>query len=367
MNLKLTLDQMKDLSIDEILRLYQMGYRIEDNLSNLTNPIVNLADPIVNLADPVINLADPIVNVTNHVANLADPIVDPYVNFGKATVSTGYNDLASTITLNIGNGSIFPDPSISGAFNLVWWNSTDYGDPSDDPNKEIVRCTSNSGDILTISRAQEGTVASVKNISGKTYKMILSVTAKAFTDLQNDAQSRVNTHSSLVSGTHGVIGNLVGTSDTQGLINKTITDPSNDVTAKFLKSSTTTIDISTAIAPTAGQVLAATSSTNAEWQSLSTPNRPSFVAKILDAPITGVFLPDIPIPNGFSLTIRSTVSNPGQVYIANSIANAISSAIPGNRNALNAGDAIVLYVSNANVVAIAGSNIGNTVDILVEQ
>jgi hypothetical protein len=353
MNLKMTLDQMKDLSIDEILRLYQMGYRIEDNLSNLANPVVNITDPIVNLANPV--------------ANLADPIVDPYVNFGKATVSTGYDDLATIIALNIGNGSIFPDPSLSGAFNLVWWNSTDYGDPSDDPNKEIVRCYSRSGDILTVYRAQEGTTAYVKNLPGKIYKMVLSITAKAFTDLKNDAQSRVDTHSLLTSGTHGVIGNLVGTSDIQILSNKTITDPSNDVTAKSLKSSTTTIDISAASAPTAGQVLAATSSTGAEWQSLSTPNRPTFVAKILDAPITGTFLPDIPIPNGFSLTIRSTVSNPGQVYIANSIANAISSVIPGNRNILNTGDAIILYISNANLVAIAGSNIGNTVDIVVEQ
>lgn len=359
MNLKITLDQMKDLSIDEILRLYQLGYRIEDNISNLADPIVN---PVVNLTDPIV---DPVVNsIVNTVVDLTDPIVDPYVNFGKATVSTGYDDLATEITLNTGNGSIFP---ISGAFNLVWWNSTDYGDPSDDPNKEIVRCTSRSGDILTVSRPEEGTVKSIKNLSGKTYKMVLSVTAKAFTDIKNDAQSRVNTHASLSSGTHGVIGNLVGTSDSQGLTNKTITDPSNNVTAKSLKSSTTTIDVSATAAPTVGQVLAATSSTSAEWQSLSTPNRSTFVAKILDAPTIGAFLPDIPTPNGFSLTIRSTVSNPGQVYIANSVANAISSTIPGNRNTLNAGDAIVLYVSNANVVAIAGSNIGNTVDVLVEQ
>lgn len=339
MSLKMTLYQMKDLSIDEILRLYQMGYRIEDNLSNLANSVVNLADPIV----------------------------DPYVNFGKATVSTGYDDLATIISLNTGNGSIFPDPSFSGAFNLVWWNSTDYGDPSDDPNKEIVRCYSRSGDILTVYRAQEGTIAYVKNLPGKTYKMVLSITAKAFTDLQNDAQSRVNTHSSLLSGTHGVIGNLVGTSDIQHLTNKTITDPSNNVTAKSLKSSTTTIDISAASAPIAGHVLTATSPTDATWQSLSTPNRSSFTARIVSAPITGASLPDIPIPDNFSLIVRATVGNIGQVYIANSVANAISSAIPGNRNTLSAGDAAKLYVSNANLVAVAGSTSGNTVDILVEQ
>lgn len=351
MNLKLTLDQMKDLSIDEILRLYQMGYRIENSLSNPTDHIVP-ANPRV---------------PANHIVKLVDPIVDPYVNFGKAIVSTVCDDLAEIISLNAGNGSIFPDPSVSGSFNLVWWNSTDYGDPSDDPNKEIVRCTYRSGDILTVSRAQEGTTASIKNLSGKIYKMVLSITAKAFTDIQNDAQSRVNTHSSLSSGTHGVTGNLVGTSDVQTLTNKTITDPSNDVTAKSLKSFSTIIDVSATPAPTAGQVLTATSPTDATWQSLSTPNRPSFTARIIDVPITGTLLPDIPIPDGFSLIVRATVGNIGHLYVANSIANATLSTIPGNRNTLSTGDAVKLYVSNANVVAIASSTSGNTVDILVEQ
>ena len=64
-----------------------------------------------------------------------------------------------------------------------WWNITDYGDPSDDPNKEIVRVTVRSTDTLTITRAQEGTSASTKNEAGKQYVMILSPTAKTITDI----------------------------------------------------------------------------------------------------------------------------------------------------------------------------------------
>jgi microcystin-dependent protein len=109
-------------------------------------------------------------------------LLDPVVNFGKTTVSTGYSNLDTVIVLNAGHGSKLPQ-TIDGAFNLTWYNSTTYGDPSDDPNVEIVRCTDRSGDVLTITRAQEGTLASSKNTSTKTYKMILSPTKKTITDI----------------------------------------------------------------------------------------------------------------------------------------------------------------------------------------
>jgi len=102
--------------------------------------------------------------------------LDPVLNFAKVTVSTGYDATATSIVLATGDGAKLPDPATDGAFNLVWWNDTDYKDPADDPNKEIVRCTARSTDTLTITRAQEGTTATAKNIAGKTYKMVLAVT-----------------------------------------------------------------------------------------------------------------------------------------------------------------------------------------------
>lgn len=106
-----------------------------------------------------------------------DMALDATINFGKVTVSTGYDDLATSIVLNSGDGARLPDPATAGAFNLVWWNWTDYPDPSDDPNREIVRCTARSTDTLTVTRGQEGIAASTKNTGGKTYKMILALTA----------------------------------------------------------------------------------------------------------------------------------------------------------------------------------------------
>lgn len=100
--------------------------------------------------------------------------LDNAKNFAKVTVSTGYNASATSIVLSSGNGAFLPTAS----FNLTWWNSTDYADPSDDPNVEIVRCTAISTDTLTVVRGQEGTSGSTKNTAGKTYKMIAGITAK---------------------------------------------------------------------------------------------------------------------------------------------------------------------------------------------
>jgi hypothetical protein len=110
--------------------------------------------------------------------------LDPVVNFGKVTVSTGYNGTDTTIVVNTGHGTYLPAPGTAGAFNLVWWNTTDYNDPSDDPNKEIVRCTARTTDTLTVTRAQEGTSGSTKNTADKTYKMLLTPTKKMIDDLK---------------------------------------------------------------------------------------------------------------------------------------------------------------------------------------
>lgn len=95
-------------------------------------------------------------------------------NFAKATVSTTYDDTATSIVLTTGHAARLPTQL---PFNVVWWNSTDYGDPSDDPNVEIVRVTAIATDTLTVVRACEGTAASTKNTGSKTYKMIAGLVA----------------------------------------------------------------------------------------------------------------------------------------------------------------------------------------------
>lgn len=116
---------------------------------------------------------------------------DAVKNFGKVTVSQGYDASATSIALSSGHGAKLPQPSTDGEFNLVWWNNTDYGDPSDDPNVEIVRCTARSTDTLTVTRNQESSGASIKNIASKTYRMALALTAKVMTDVQGVASPKM--------------------------------------------------------------------------------------------------------------------------------------------------------------------------------
>jgi hypothetical protein len=116
------------------------------------------------------------------------PILDPVKNFAIVTVSTGYDNAATTVVLSTGHGAKLPDPATDGAFNLPWFDSTTYSSPSDDPNAEIVRVTARSGDTLTVARAQEGTSAASHNTAGKTYKMILAPTKKLRDDIETSLQ-----------------------------------------------------------------------------------------------------------------------------------------------------------------------------------
>lgn len=135
--------------------------------------------------------------------------LDPTKNFSISEVSTTYNASATSIDLVSGGTARFPDPATDGAFNVTWWDSENYSNPSLDPNREIVRVTAKSGDTWTITRAQEGTTASVKN-TGIT-SVILAITKKTIDD--------IDTHIDNTSNPHGVtksqvgLGNVDNTSD----------------------------------------------------------------------------------------------------------------------------------------------------------
>ncbi len=118
--------------------------------------------------------------------------LDPVRNFAIITVSTGYDSAAVSIALSSGGGAKLPQPSTDGPFNLVWWNSTDYTNPADDPNVEIVRCTARSTDTLTITRGQESTSPANHNIGGKTYKVILALTKKTIDDIDAAGAGTIN-------------------------------------------------------------------------------------------------------------------------------------------------------------------------------
>jgi len=131
--------------------------------------------------------------------------MDSVKNFAKVTVSTGYNESAVTIVLTTGHGAKFPDPATEGAFNLVWFNGTDYADPSDDPNVEIVRCTARSTDTLTVTRGQEGIASQTHNTGGKVYQMAIVLTKKTYDDINDGKFKRLQLDNPTVKVGDGVL------------------------------------------------------------------------------------------------------------------------------------------------------------------
>jgi hypothetical protein len=106
--------------------------------------------------------------------------LDNFVNFAKSSLASGgISSSTTSITLVTGGASRFP----AAPFNATIWNASNYSDPSDDPAHEIVRVTVVTGDVFTVTRAQEGTAALAHNGFGKVYYIAASITAKTLSDI----------------------------------------------------------------------------------------------------------------------------------------------------------------------------------------
>lgn len=78
-----------------------------------------------------------------------------YQKENNATTTITDNPFAqSATTLNVTDGSVFPS---RGDFLLTLWNKSSFARPGADSGMEIVKCTSRSGNVLTVVRAQEST------------------------------------------------------------------------------------------------------------------------------------------------------------------------------------------------------------------
>lgn len=97
-------------------------------------------------------------------------------NCAKTTLSSAMTTNQTTMTVS--DASVFPS---SGDFLVTIWNKNSYADPCNDPNMEIVRVTGVSGNILTITRAQESTIGAVHSGSHAVEQLI---TAGTFEDIE---------------------------------------------------------------------------------------------------------------------------------------------------------------------------------------
>lgn len=104
-------------------------------------------------------------------------------NNAKTTLASNLS--SGALSLTVADGSVFP---ASGSFMITIWDKTTYPDPSDDPSMEIIKCTSRSGNNLTIVRAQEDT-SDVAHNSGVAVEMLF--TAAQIVELETAINNRV--------------------------------------------------------------------------------------------------------------------------------------------------------------------------------
>jgi hypothetical protein len=75
-------------------------------------------------------------------------------NFARTTLANGISSISGSplsVVVASGTGGVFPSPTTGHYFPVVLTNSAGY--------REVMYCTSRSGDVLTCTRAQEGTSA----------------------------------------------------------------------------------------------------------------------------------------------------------------------------------------------------------------
>lgn len=92
-------------------------------------------------------------------------------------------------------------------------------------------------------------------------------------------------------------------------------------------------------------------------------NRPDFVDLNIPINMVDSVLPNITIPDGFDLAIRSSVDNPfgSRIY-----SSKIDATTPATRNTLLPGDVKEYSITNANLIHVAGDRDGLSLDISVE-
>ena len=136
---------------------------------------------------------------------MAQPL---FTNNAATTLASSITNVATTLTVASGTGALFPSPTGSNYSYVTLINAAGTV-------LEIVKLTARSTDTLTITRAQEGTIASAFSTGDK---VELRVTAAGMTDTFNNGGVQSAT---AVAGTGISIGSVTTTGAATHTINNT--------------------------------------------------------------------------------------------------------------------------------------------------
>lgn len=159
-------------------------------------------------------------------------------NFAKTVLASPINASATTITLFPGAGALFPNPSGGNYFRIL------ITDIATSNYNEIVLCTARSGDVLTVTRNAEGTLAR-SWLAGDIIENVM--TAGAFSELRSQG---LNSNTaigalSLDSVTTGANNSAVGTSSLQSNTTGTGNSTLGYQSARYLSNGSTALTIVT--------------------------------------------------------------------------------------------------------------------------
>ena len=139
---------------------------------------------------------------------------DAHANFAVSTVATAPSPATSgtSVTVATGHGSRFP---------AVPFNATiaPAGTLPDPTNSEIVRVTARSGDVLTITRAQESSIARSVTVGDV---IAATITAKTLTDIETSYAQETLRASVKTTNYTAAPGELVPVDTTSGPVTVTL-------------------------------------------------------------------------------------------------------------------------------------------------
>ncbi len=145
-------------------------------------------------------------------------------NFALGTLSSQLLIGGTSLVLQTGEGTLFPDTGSGNTFMAVIWGSG-YATPQSDSSREIIVAYRSSGDTFTITRGQEGTSAKQWEINDN---FMLTATAGVFDEYETAVNGKVPYTGASGNVTLGA--NTLST--TSGLISPKIY-PSADSTTAF--------------------------------------------------------------------------------------------------------------------------------------